>query len=505
MSDDKNTEEIEGNAEEKESKEALRQVVLIVENSADAIIGTTLKGIITSWNSGATKIFGYTAKEMIGKSDTVLIPTNLKEEGLYLLNRIKNRETIKNFESERIQKDGTKIDVSFSLSPVLSPDGSIIGLSTVLHNHSEEKKSIEYLLQIELFVENSHDAIIGETLDGVITSWNGGAQKMLGYTKEEAIGKSAAFLLPPERQPDIATLMEKIKEHEFIASYDSVRIRKDGSIINVSLSISPITQEDGTVIGASLVERDISEQKKNEQHIKEMNDVRNKFIEIISHQLRTPLTAVNWNLETLLNGDFGKLEDTQQKFLEVTHHASMEITRRIHNLLTAMDIEEGHINYKTSKIALNSICEGVKQEMINKCELKNISCLYTHSVQEPPAIETDAEKIRLVVTAFIENAIAYTKDNGTVTIKLSTNGDFARFEVIDTGIGIPEAEQNRVFSRFFRASNASTMQPDANGLGLFIAKNFIEEQGGTIGFESTEGKGSTFWFEIPIRHQGDKA
>lgn len=362
----------------------------------------------------------------------------------------------------------------------------------------EQKTAEEVLRQIQLIVENSHDAIIGETLDGVITAWNGGAARMFGYSAAEIIGKSVLLLVPPELQSEVPALVNKVKTGDIIPDYDSVRLCKDGTRIDVALSISPVKMEDGAIIGVSIVERDISERKKNERHIKELNEVRNKFIAIISHQLRTPLTAVNWNLETLLGGEFGKLEEFQRKFLQVTYHASVEITRRIHSLLTAMDVEEGRVRYESGEVALSGLCAGVVNEWRAKASARGLSCTFLLPESDLPALSGDGDKIRKVIEVLVENAIGYTKEGGKITVALRRAGNMARVEVADTGVGIPEAEQHLIFTRFFRASNASVMQPDAFGLGLFIAKSFVDQHAGKIGFESKEGEGSLFWFEIPV-------
>jgi PAS domain S-box-containing protein len=364
---------------------------------------------------------------------------------------------------------------------------------------SERKTEGGSLLQLEAIVEESHDAIIGKTLEGIITSWNGGAVKMFGYSPDEVIGKSMANLFPVELKDELPRLLEKVRRGEIIVDYDSIWLRKDGTRADVEFSLSPVHNEKGEIVGASLVGRDITERKKNERHIKELDEVRNKFIAIISHQLRTPLTAVNWNIEMLLNGAFGELKDFQHKFLQITHVASVEITHRIYTLLTAMDIEEGRVRFENEDVAVDSICAAVVNEMKNKYTLKNISLEYVIPEKGFPTIEGDSEKIRTVIMSLIDNAITYTKENGKITIKLTPIDGVIRFEISDNGIGIPESEQHRVFTRFFRASNASVMQPDAFGLGLFIAKDFIGRHGGKIEFKSKEGKGSTFWFEVPAK------
>ncbi|HBI25183.1 TPA: hypothetical protein DDX30_00075 [Candidatus Wolfebacteria bacterium] len=483
----------------KGAEESMRQIQLIVEESHDAIIGKTLDGIITSWNGGAVKMFGYSPSEVIGKPMTNLFTPELKDELPRLLEKVRRGEVIADYDSIWLREDGTQANVEFSISPVHTEDGTIIGASLVGRDITLRKKSEESLRQTQLIVENSYDAIIGETLDGIITTWNRGAVKMFGYSPEEAIGKPVIFLLPLEIQNEVSTLLNKIKEGEAIADYDSVRVRKDGVQIDIALSISPIKTEDGTIIGASIVERDITARKKSDRQIKELNEVRSKFISIMSHQLRTPLTVVNWNLESVLDGDFGKLDDTVQKFLLATHKSSVEITHRIHDLLTAIDIEEGRIVFEKDEVALDSIAAAVMNEITKRSELKNIACEYIAPEGDLPTIEGDGEKIRAAINKMMENAIIYTKENGKIIARLERKGDKVRFEVKDSGVGIPTPEQHRVFTRFFRASNATVMQPDSFGLGLFIAKSFIEQHEGTIGFESKEGEGSTFWFEIPMK------
>lgn len=597
------------------------QSALIVENSVDAIISKTLDGIITSWNGGAVKMFGYSAKEAIGKSALIIYPPEIRDELPAMMKKAKAGKAIIDHDSVRLHKNGKRIDIAFSSSPI-KEGGKVIGISCIERDITKRKEAEKSMRQIQSIVDHSRDAIIGTTLNGVVTSWNGGAVKMFGYSAKEVIGKSGSTLFPPEMWEKVPALLNKIKLKESVPDYDITGLRKDGTRFNMAVSISPIVTEEGNVIGASVVERDISGRKQEtakliklqkainsssdaffltdkegiftfinpaftdfygftasevigkvtprilkggsrtdddykkfwdalthkrevrdefinkrknntpiyisetanaildennniigflgiqhditereevERHIKELNEYRGKFIEIISHQLGTPLTAVNWNLETLLNGDFGQLEETQKKFLQATQAASIKITHRIHNLLMAMDAEEGRINYTTNEIDMNNLYAGVINEAQKECKKKAISCRYASAIKKIAPIYGDGEKIRTAILILIENAITYTKNKGKIIFKLGSKDDIVRFEVADTGIGIPQPEQKMIFTRFFRASNASVMQPDAFGLGLFLAKSIIEQHRGKIGFKSKEGKGSTFWFEMPIK------
>lgn len=238
--------------------------------------------------------------------------------------------------------------------------------------------------------------------------------------------------------------------------------------------------------------------KKVEERIKEVDQLKNKFIQIVSHQLRTPLGVIRWNLEALLDRERGEVSPAQMETLRSAYAADVEVITRINDLLTALDIEEGRIVLNAGAVNVAELFQSVCEATLHPCRLKNITYEIIGPKESVPLLQADAEKIRDVVARLIDNAITYTYDNGHISVKFFVKDNKVRFEVSDTGMGIPVSECPHVFERFHRGWNAAQMKPDASGLSLFIAKHYIEEHQGTIGFTSEEKKGSTFWFELPI-------
>jgi PAS domain S-box-containing protein len=245
----------------------------IIDTADDAIISKTLNGIITTWNKGAERIFGYTAEEVVGKSVTILIPEDHLDEEPAILARLRSGERIEHYETIRVRKDGTLIDISLTVSPIQGPDGTIIGASKVARDITERRRAEEKLLQTAAIVENSDDAIISKNLDGIILSWNPGAERLYGYTAAEAIGQPVTMLIPSDRPDEEPRILEQIRRGEQVDHYETVRQRKDGTFVYVSLTVSPVRDTSGQIIGASKIARNVTERKRAEEELREQAEV----------------------------------------------------------------------------------------------------------------------------------------------------------------------------------------------------------------------------------------
>jgi PAS domain S-box-containing protein len=245
----------------------LRRYKAIIDSTDDAIIAKTLQGIITSWNPGAERMFGYSAEETIGHPLSMLIPADRLTEETEIMRRVAGGEMVNHFETVRRCKDARLIDVSVTISPIHDEFGSVVGASKIARDITERKTVTADLCRFKAIIDSSDDAIISNSLLGVVTSWNRGAEKMFGYTAQEAIGHSISMLIPFDRKQEEEEIFVRIARGDPVEHFETVRRGKDGALIDISATTSPIRDGAGTVIGASTIARDITERQRNRDHV----------------------------------------------------------------------------------------------------------------------------------------------------------------------------------------------------------------------------------------------
>ena len=241
----------------------------IVESSDDAIIGMTLEGLIISWNAGATRIYGHKPSDAVGQHITALIPPEFRDEEQRILDKVRRGERVDHFETTRATKDGRRVRVSLAVSPVRDATGTVIAASETARDIEAQKLAERATAQLAAIVEFSEDAVVSKTLDGIIQSWNRGAQRIFGYTPEEMIGKPITTIIPPELHDEESMILERIRNGVPVEHFDTTRIAKDGRRVSISLTVSPIRNAQGKVIGASKIARDVSLRKRAERELVE--------------------------------------------------------------------------------------------------------------------------------------------------------------------------------------------------------------------------------------------
>jgi PAS domain S-box-containing protein len=492
----------------------------IIESAEDAVISKDLDGIITTWNAAAEKIFGYTAQEVIGKPVTILIPSDHPDEETQILERLRGGERIQHYETRRLRKDGRVIDVSLTISPIKDRMGRIVGASKIAHDITERKRwrtaevAESFLAAI---VDSAEDAIISKDLDGIVTSWNPAAEKLYGYTASEMIGKPIAMLIPSDHRDEEPQILQRIRRGERIRHYETQRVRKDGGIIEVSLTVSPIKDSLGRIIGASKIARDITDRKVAEAREKEVlmqaHDARwqaeqarqqaeaaslakDEFLATISHELRTPITAVLGWSRMLLTGQL--TPERQQKALETIDRNARSQAQLIEDLLDISRIVSGKLRIDRRTVDLAAKIASAVEAVRPPAEAKRIRIESIISSGAGPILG-DSERLQQVVWNLLSNALKFTPRDGFVTVELRRVESQVELYVADNGIGISPDFLPHVFDRFSQADSTITRTRGGLGMGLAIVKSLVELHGGIVSaFSKGEGQGTTFCVKLPI-------
>lgn len=464
----------------------------IIRSSEDAIITRDFNGTITSWNPSAEKIFGYTAKEANGKHISLIIPDEFFEEEEIFIRSIKNGKRVQKYEAIRKRKDGTRIFTSHIITPVKDANKKIIGAAKIISDITDQKTFYASI------INTSDDAICSETLDGIITTWNFGAGKMFGYTAQEVLGKHINTIVPESKVKEEVSIRNKIRGGKRGATFETIRLRKDGTEINVSLTVSPINNQSGKITGASIIAKDISKRiEMEEKHqlytekLEELNKYRDDFIAMASHELNTPLTVIKANLQIL---EEIMQEDENVGFIYNSSKQVNKLTDLISHLLDVSKIQTGilELNHERFdlKILLKDIFKNIQSSNPSyKIMLKKIG--------EPLIVHADRERIERVLNNLLLNAIKYSPDSKTIIVKPSIQNNYLQVSITDEGIGIPKKDLEKIFERFYRVEGIPSTY-SGSGIGLFICYQIIKEHGGEIWAESKLGIGSTFTFRIPV-------
>ena len=409
-----------------------------------------------------------------------------------------------------VHRDGTIRTVVERGQAILDRNGEY-RLDGAIFDITERRRSEEARLKLASIVESAPDAIIGTDVEDRITSWNRGAEHLFGLTAEEAIGQVFSFHMPPDRLEERSGLVAQAAKGEEIRNFETVRARGDGTLLDVSLTISPIRDTAGTVVGFATIAQDITDRKRVEaeregllheledqnERLRELDRLKDEFVALVSHELRTPLTSIRGYLELVLDGEAGELSDDQREFLGIVERNSHRLLALVGDLLFLAQVEAGKLSLELGAVDLSSIAAETVETARPLAEERGITL--TLASGPLPLLAGDRVRLAQLLDNLVSNGLKFTPSGGRVDVRVRAERGRAVIEVRDTGMGIPAGEQEHLFERFFRASKATEQAIPGTGLGLAISKAIVHAHGGRITVASEEGKGSTFRVTLPIR------
>ncbi len=396
------------------------------------------------------------------------------------------------------------IDDIISLSAdksIKRKEGSISQEQIVDNKDTKDIKEVQE--NIEMIIEHLTNGVIEYDSDFRIERINPAAEKILSVKKEEVIGlkilpehkdqegkRNLVIVSYPVLAQEGKRLKEKVLEknasiHELVVDYP---VKKEIEVITIPLTDKNTGERDGFI----KVLRDITAER-------EISRSKSDFINIASHQLRTPLSAIKWVLRMILDGDVGLIESPQRKLLDKAYDTNEKMIVLVNDLLNVSRIEDDRFGYLFKEEDIVLAITDVVKELRLLAEKGSLDLIFEKPNNIPPFV-FDYSKIQLAFHNLIGNAIKYTKEGGTVRVLLSKEDDFVVVKIQDTGVGIPEKQINEMFTKFFRAENVIRLQVGGSGLGLFIVKNIVARHGGSIAVKSVENKGTTFTLKIPLKH-----
>jgi two-component system, cell cycle sensor histidine kinase and response regulator CckA len=480
------------------------QLNALVESSEDAIVSTDFEGQIRTWNIAAERIFGFTAKEAIGRNMRWLTPAERLAEETGILEAVKRGERIDHFETVRVGPAGA-VPVSLTIVPVRDGKGALLGTLYIAREITERRRLEAANAQLAAIVQSSEDAIVSKDLTGIIRTWNAGAERVYGWSAEEAIGHNISFLLPEERANEEQAILATLRRGERVEHFETTRLRKDGRLIDVSLGISPIRDSTGHITGASHVARDVTERKRFELQMQQAQRLESLGVLAggIAHDFNNLLTGVIGNAsliaELLPPGDPVKpLVDDVTKAAE-----------RAASLTSQLLAYSGKGQFVIGPVDLDRLLEETSG-LVRASISKNVAVVLDLHHNAPPVQGDQTQMHQLLMNLILNGAEAIGEDRpGTVRVRTGSllldeaairnsfpadrlaAGEFAVVEVRDDGCGMDEETRAKIFDPFF------TTKFMGRGLGLAAALGIVNAHRGAIRVDSRPGEGSTFTVLLP--------
>ena len=409
-----------------------------------------------------------------------------------------------------IKKDGTECPIDDSAAPIRNEEGHVSGCVLIFRDVTAQRlgerdraSQLHTARLLAAIVESSNDAIIGKSLDGIIQSWNAAAEQLFGYTAEEAIGQHISLVIPPERLSEEDQIITKLKMGTRIEHFETERLRRDGQHIVVSLTISPIKDDSGNVIGASKIVRDVTQQKQLADNLRrlaaDLSDAdrrKNEFLATLAHELRNPLAPMSNMLEVLKRSDAD--DEVIKRAHETIERQLGQMVRLVDDLLDLNRITHDRLELRRNEVELSSVIQQaveVARPLIDSAGHH----LTVDLPDEPVYLYADRARLAQLFGNLLNNSCKYTRPLGKLSLSAKRVGDEIVVAVKDNGAGIPPDKLESIFDMFMQVDRTSDRSQGGLGIGLTLVKRLTQMHGGSIEARSDgEGKGSEFIVRLPV-------
>jgi PAS domain S-box-containing protein len=487
------------NGERKRVEKALQEregeLTDFLQNAVIGMHWVAANGTILWANKAELALLGYEADEYIGHHICEFHADRAVVEDI--LQRLDRQEELHDYEARLRCKDGSIRDVRID-SSVFMRDGSFVHTRCFTIDITEKSRIEQAAFRLAAIVESSDDAIVSKDLNGIITSWNQGAERIFGYKAEEIIGQPVTIIIPPELHDDEPRILAKIRAGERIDHFQTVRLRKNGERIDVSLTVSPVKDQHGNIIGAAKIARDITQQKKLEAalHISERLASVGRLAATVAHEINNPLEAIT-NFIYLAKQQPGLSEKVQRYLV----YADQELARVAHIAQQTLGF------YRDNSQPIPLVVSDVVEDVLTVYERRfNYKGLKIEKRVEPGlTICTLRGELKQILSNLVANAIDASKEGGRILIRARASKHFRsaspgiRITVADDGVGISDLHKPSVFVPFF-----TTKQEVGTGLGLWVTRELLEKKGGHIRFRSRDSKpsGTVMSIYLPLQPSG---